>query len=352
MIDFTGQNPIINTQIKCVLAEKIYKEIILLLIILLTMFECKNCGKTFSSNENLQYHITNKVCDKEHKCRHCVAVFTSKNGMYRHMRDYCKFNPDRVGNAENKEEVDEKEEVKNKIIQLEKDNAELKKNMELLMEQLMKSNNLMTLTDKDKDKQDKKVEKKNKTNEKKQVENVNQGLVNNGSINNSVINVNNITLVAYGKEDMSKIDKNEFAKILRNGFNSSIKLTEALHFNPNFPEYHNIYISNMKDKYAMLYDGTNWNLTMKDTLIDKIYDDKKNYIEQNLEQFVESLRPSQINALKRWIDTDDDTPKIKNIKEEIKLLLYNKKDMAIKTHAQTIQAKNETKCKKTKILKK
>ena len=37
----------------------------------------------------------------------------------------------------------------------------------------------------------------------------------------------------------------------------------------------------MKDKYAMMYDGKNWNLTVKD--------DKKNYIKENLDKYVELL---------------------------------------------------------------
>jgi hypothetical protein len=57
--------------------------------------------------------------------------------------------------------------------------------------------------------------------------------------------------------------------------NLQLNLTETLHFNPKYPEYHNIYISNMQDKYAMTYDGKDWNLTIKEDLINKIYDDKK-----------------------------------------------------------------------------
>jgi hypothetical protein len=154
----------------------------------------------------------------------------------------------------------------------------------------------------------------------------------NKTINNGTVIQNNITLVAYNKEDISKI-KDEMGSILQKGFYAGLKLTEALHFNPKYPEYHNVYISNMKDKYAMVYNGTDWNLVTKDTLIDEIYDNKKNYIEDNLENLIMShkLRPSQINALKRWLDTDDDTPKIKEIKEEIKLLLYNKRNIPLAT---------------------
>jgi len=117
-------------------------------------------------------------------------------------------------------------------------------------------------------------------------------------------------------------------KILQKGYNSTISLTEAIHFNPKYPEFHNIYITNMKDKYAMMYDGKNWNLTIKDDLINKIYDDKKNYIEENLDDFLDSLSISRKKALTRWLETSDDDEIIIKIKNEIKLLLYNKRGIA------------------------
>ena len=83
----------------------------------------------------------------------------------------------------------------------------------------------------------------------------------------------------------------------------------------------------MKDKYAMMFDGTGWTLTTKEELINKIYEDKKNYIEENLEEFIESLVPSRKRALERWLETYDDDTKIKEIKENIKLLLYNFRKM-------------------------
>jgi len=123
-----------------------------------------------------------------------------------------------------------------------------------------------------------------------------------------------------------------------------------------------VYISNIKDKYAMVYDGKEWALVTKDELIDQLYDNKKNYIECNLENLINSykLKPSQINALKRWIDTDDETPKIKDVKEKIKLLLYNKRNMPIATKNSISTSSNNAICdndikvikNKTKTLKK
>ena len=51
----------------------------------------------------------------------------------------------------------------------------------------------------------------------------------------------------------------------------------------------------MKNKYAMMYDGNDWNLVMKDDLIDKIYDNKRDLIEENLDDFLDSLTISQKN---------------------------------------------------------
>jgi hypothetical protein len=64
---------------------------------------------------------------------------------------------------------------------------------------------------------------------------------------------------------------------------------------------------------------------MKEDLIDKLYDDKHNYIEENLDDFIDSLTKSQKNALYRWMDTDDDHEYTREIKNDIKLLLYNKR---------------------------
>jgi hypothetical protein len=38
----------------------------------------------------------------------------------------------------------------------------------------------------------------------------------------------------------------------------------------------------------------NWELVIKDDLIDKLYDEKKNYIEDNLDDFIESLTKSKV----------------------------------------------------------
>jgi len=252
--------------------------------------KCDLCDKIFKRKENLEYHKTKNACKKrEYKCKICNKLFATKSGMYRHMRESCKVK---------KEDDKHKIELYEKLVALTKEVDDIKK----LVGTKTVTNNIK-----------------------------NNILIEN--VNNGTVITNNIMLVGYGKEDMTKLNRSELIKALQNGFYSTIKLTEALHFNPKYPEYHNIYISNIKDKYAMMYDGVNWTLTMKDELINRIYDDKKNYIEENFDEFIESLTVSRKNALERWLNLGDDDDKINEIKEQLKLLLYNKRKISIDTQS-------------------
>lgn len=282
-------------------------------------FICNKCNKKFKQKNNLKYHLINKVCTggisnktKNNKCTFCNKLFTTKTSMYRHVKHNCK-----VKQNEDKK----KDEIFKKLLELEEQNKQIKKDNILLK---------------------KKVRKLEKTACSKIINN-NNGVINNGPVINA-----NINLVAYGTENMDKFDEKDIIKILKQGYHSTIKLTELVHFNPKYPEFHNIYITNMKDKYAMMYDGTNWTLTMKDDLINRIYDDKKNYIEENVEDFVNSLSDSRKKALDRWANTEETDKKIIRIKERIKLLLYNSKNIPINTQKTidniNILVKHNNKC--------
>ena len=256
-------------------------------------YKCNGCDKQFVNKQCIDYHNTRAVCKNkisDHLCKFCGHRFTTKTSLYRHIRISCKVK---------KRNEKEKNEIYERLLKLEEENGKLKEEMMQMKKEI-------------------------KYTKKKTIINTNNGMINNGTINN-------ITLVAYGNEDISKLDKSDILKALRSGYHSTIKLTETIHFNPKHPEYHNVYITNMKDRYAMIYDGINWTLTIKNNLINKIYDDKKNYIEDNLEEFVDSLSVSQKNALERWLDVDDCDDKIHDIKERIKLLLYNSKHIPIET---------------------
>ena len=254
-------------------------------------FSCDKCAKTFASKRNMKYHTKNKVCERQGRyvCDKCNKELSSSSSLYRHKTKSCK----KHDTSEN-----EKEELLKLIEDMQEQINRLTHNND--------SNQVFT----------------NKT--------VNNGNVyqNAGDVNNTINNIM-VNVVPFGKEDLSKIDKNDLLQVFRSGFNSALRLTETTHFNPKYPEYHNVYISNMKNKYAMTYDGDDWALVMKDELIDKMYDNKRDYIEENMDEFLNSLLPSQINALHRWLNVDDDHQYVQKVKNEMKLMLYNKRKMAL-----------------------
>lgn len=270
---------------------------------------CKLCGRQFKRNENMKRHIDNKVCQgKQYKCEYCNNTFTKKNNMYRH-RKICSMketNDDILSDND----IDKKE--------LLRQFQEIKMMNVAIQEKLGK------------------IEKENLKLKTVNIGSINNGTVNNGDVYNNNMNIT-VNIVPFGKEDISKIDQTELLKVFRSGFNSALRLTETTHFNPNYPEFHNVYISSMKNKYAMTYDGTNWEIVMKDELIDQMYDNKRDYIEENLDEFLDSLTNSQIRALQRWMDTDDDHHYVKKVKNNIKLMLYNKRYMAINGKGKMIE---------------
>lgn len=261
----------------------------------MTVYQCEKCDKNFSSKANLLYHTVNKVCsvEKSYRCNKCGTGFAHRSSRSRHEK-----------NCTNAQVDNESDDIDKKVL--------------LQQFEEMRRMNLEMMD---------KIAKLENRDEIDRVTNVNNGSIHNGDVNT----INNITVnvVPFGKEDLSKIDKNELLKVFRSGFNSALRLTETTHFNPKYPEYHNVYISNMKNKYAMTFDGDDWALVMKDDLIDKIYDNKRDYIEENMDEFINSLLPSQINALHRWLNVDDDHQYVQKVKNEMKLMLYNKRKMAL-----------------------
>jgi hypothetical protein len=279
----------------------------------MTNFQCTVCDKVFTRKTNLNYHENNNVCrpkpiideneenneeeennDKVYKCSFCSKIFNSATNMYRHMKYSCKIK---------KKEDNDRDKIYAMLLESNKRFAVLEESNKRLEEEVAKMKNTKGTRN---------------TN--------NTANINNGTIN---INNNNIILVGYGNEDLSRINRTDILRAVQDGYGSVVSLSKTVHFNPKYPEYQNIYISNMKDIYAMMFDGDKWTLTTKADLVEKIYQDKKDYIEENLEEFVASLLPSRKRALERWLDTDEEDDKIRKIKNDIKILLYNEKQLGI-----------------------
>jgi hypothetical protein len=149
---------------------------------------------------------------------------------------------------------------------------------------------------------------------------------------NVTYNTNNITLIAYNKQpDLSHLTNRDYLRIMNKGFKSVPKLIEEIHFNPNKPENQNIYIPNIKNNYAMVWNGKKWDLTNRKEIIEDMYDNNSNILIEKMEEMDgNNIKDSIKRKFKRFIEKKEDD-KIKNrIKDEIKLLLYNNKEVTVK----------------------
>ena len=264
--------------------------------------KCAKCKKIFKKKDHYINH-QNRInpCDSNidaNACMYCGIKYSTKGNLMRHIKSHCS-----VYNAmEN-----EKKQIFDELLSLKLANEKITCEMNQLKSGLIKQH---------------------------AIAGSNNGS-NNGNINNSIVNsnnVNNITVVAFGKEKINSIDIKCITKAISAGFRSTIELTRNIHFNPNNPEFHNVYIPNMNNNCAMVFDGTNWNLTKRKEIIDDIYNDKKDFVEDNLEQFKNSLTQVKLNALNRWLAIeDDDDDIIIGIKKDIELLLYNNRNIPIET---------------------
>ena len=105
-------------------------------------------------------------------------------------------------------------------------------------------------------------------------------------------------------------------------------LIEKTHFDPLRPENKNIYISNIKQNFIMVYNGHKWILNNKDEKLDELYENSSNILEDKIENWEANKYKYDKVAVEKFYKFLDNKDKdnVKNeIKDEIKLILYNNK---------------------------
>ena len=153
-------------------------------------------------------------------------------------------------------------------------------------------------------------------------------LIKKAGINNSTITQNiqnNIKLLAYDKTDISDLTEKDFIRCFNHNNMCVPHLVKRIHFNPKKPENHNVFISNLKSGYIMLYDGKKWNTYNRDEIVDDIFDDKHDILEQKIEEWVNIGKdyPIIYHKFKRYLEKINNDAVFKKVKDELKLILYN-----------------------------
>ena len=162
------------------------------------------------------------------------------------------------------------------------------------------------------------------------------GLVNMTNSHNNITNniQNNIKLLNYKETDTSHLTENDYVRCLEH-YNFCVPhIIRKIHFNPKKPENHNIYISNLKNSYVMIYMNNKWKVKNRDETISRLIDDKQILLEKKINEWVESgiQYPRIMAKFSRYLEKREENDVINAIKEDIKLMLYNNRNMIVENN--------------------
>jgi hypothetical protein len=241
---------------------------------------CELCKKVFNKKSTYINHIKNKkkpfkiIQDKihqntpnytistpklhqntqtvENKCNYCLKTYCRSNVLKKHLLT-CKVK---------KRDIEEKEEILNKLLEQNNKLVSTIDQQKEQINQLIKTNeNLINQM------------KICKTQNNRNIKNLNNGTI------------NTINIVGFGKEDLKKIENKDFFESLTQmGYKIPAKMVEKIHINDKYPEYKNIYISDINRGKAMVHDGNKWKLDKYDNISDKLLDKILNFMEERYEE--------------------------------------------------------------------
>jgi len=234
------------------------------------------------------------------KCKYCDKNFKFKQSMYKHIKYTCKKNKDEDFQELARLLNEKEKQLALKEQKMEKQLALKETKMETEMKRMQKQIDKLT--------------------NKLQIQNINQGIVQNGN------NVINIQLLNHQDTDYSHLTPKDYINCITD-CNKCVKtLIEKVHFNANKPENMNIYLSNIKGKYLMIYKDNTWQIQDKMTQVDDLYDNNEYVLEAWYDEYKEKY-PSIIKSFQRYLQNRDGDEALNNIKEEILVMLYNKRKM-------------------------
>tara|TARA_B100000902_G_C27309415_1_gene917462 strand:+ start:217 stop:1170 length:954 start_codon:yes stop_codon:yes gene_type:complete len=247
--------------------------------------QCKVSHKSVESQSKVSQKSKDVNENKIFECQFCNKSYVHKQSLHKHLK---------ICNEKKKDE--EAKESMNKLVDLlNKQNNELKEQLE---------------------KQNKQIDE----------------LIKKAGINNSTITQNiqnNIKILAYKDTDVSKLTDKDILKCLNHSNMCVPHLIKMIHLDPEKPENHNIYISNLKNGYIMVYDGGKWDTFNRDEIINNMIDDKQGLIEERIENWIEEGKkyPAIMRKFERYLEKKENNVVIDKIKEEIKLMLFNNRKL-------------------------
>ena len=226
--------------------------------------------KSGKNNENISSN------QNEITCKFCGKIFQHKQSKYRHEKYRCKFI--------NKGNI--------KLINQQK-------------EALQEKNRV--------------IEEKNKLIE---------SLLKKGSFISNQSEKNNKNILSYDNTNKKFLTDEMISKCMEKQNMCVPEMIKLVHFNNIHPENRNIYISNLKTNYVMVYEDEKWIVKNRDQMLDKLIADNEKFMHKKLTEWYDEGTDNDkykraIKKFQKYLDVNSNTNLIDNIKDELKLMFYN-----------------------------
>jgi len=317
------------------------------------------------SNEinNIKNTIKEKdkcISSKDHKCIYCKNIYTTKGTLKNHILTICKirkkivtqldtYNNEIIKLNQIKNQINTKEQdINNQDIDdiddnYEEDETFNKTTNNLDRNSLLKM--LYILTKKEKDNKVTTTNQNNQNNQNNQQTIQTQNNANNQQIIENQQNITNniqINLNNYDNPNCDFLTIEQKNKFLKDRYKGLIDFITYVYFNESYPENHTILYTNLRSKFGHIYKNNKWMIEEIDMIADKLNDysfDKlsehldtiKNEIKDIKDDTITSKYEKDIQKGEKFIEhfTSNDTTK--QARTNIKKIIYNNKDLVIKT---------------------
>ena len=266
------------------------------------VFKCNKCKSKFSSNQMLNYHIDNNVCNdnsKPFKCLFCSKRYKTKFTFLRHLNSK---HPKKITINKNI--------IKPMICQNCNKKFTRKYNLDRHIKKYCKKSNINNTTN--------------------NIINNTNNTTNNINSHNTTNITNNITINNFGRESLEGISDNDIFKCVNMCYEGIPALFKLIHIDK--PENQNLYLTNIQNPYIYIYSGNKWKLSEIKKILNYIQKDKKDIIEDYIENNNNKFKKYKIININKMINDHKEGLLEKRYNSKLKLLLINNKHKLKKSY--------------------
>ena len=163
-----------------------------------------------------------------------------------------------------------------------------------------------------------------------QINNNPQNNNNNTQINNTVT----VNILPSENTDVSHLTDRDYQRAFNRASMCVPQILEKIHFDPEKPQNHNVYISSMNNKYIKLHNGERWNLRDREETLEDLFADAEYMLENKLETWQDEEDPKSERATKKfqiYLEVKEKAAMYNKIKQELKMLLFNNRSLITET---------------------